>query len=357
MSNGAIDQMRDANVPKKPTMSEVAEACGVSQATVSLVLNNAPGTRISSTTREAVLRKAAELGYRVPRRVADRRPVIAMLINDVTCSPHVAGLIEGVSDAANEAGFMVSVLPTSGDDEVERSALGLMRALPVAGVIYARLITQEVVVPPQLAEWPCVLLNCYVERDLLPSVVPGDQAAGLTAVLSLLDAGHRRVAFIGGEDSIEASRERLKGYRRALATRDVAYDPSLVVKEGWTIAGGYKAMRKLMALPDPPTAVFCFCDRTAVGVYNAALEAGLVIGRDLSVIGFDNEAFTADMLPPLTTMELPHTDMARHAVEELATIINHDKTPLRPARLKFDCPMILRHSVAPPVGWHRHEPA
>lgn len=339
----------DAIVPKKPTMTEIAVACGVSQATVSLVLNHAPGTRISPSTRDMVLKKAAELGYHVAQRAAGRRPVIAMLINDVISSPHVAGLIDGVSDAANDAGFLVTVLPTVGDDEAEDSAIGFLASLPVAGVIYARLVTQEVVVPPRLTDWPCVLLNCYVDKDRIPSVIPGDQAAGQTAVLSLLDAGHRRIAFIGGEDSIEASRERLKGYKRALATRDVPYDPALVVKGGWTISGGYKALKKLLAFPDPPTAVFCFCDRTAVGVYNAATEAGLVVGRDLSVIGFDNEAYTADMLPPLTTMELPHADMARHAVEELVAMIDRQKAPSRPTRLKFDCPMIKRQSVSPPM--------
>lgn len=83
-----------------------------------------------------------------------------------------------------------------------------------------------------------------------------------------------------------------------------------------------------------------------------------MIGRDLSVIGFDNEAFTADMLPPLTTMELPHADMAHHAVEELVAMINHQKAPARPSRLKFDCQMIPRQSVgAPPVPRPRRETA
>ena len=104
-------------------------------------------------------------------------------------------------------------------------------------------------------------------------------------------------------------------------------------------------MKKLLTYADPPTAVFCFCDRTAVGVYNAAVEAELIVGRDLSVIGFDNEAFTADMLPPLTTMELPHTEMARHAVEELIAMISQQKTTTRRMRLKFDCPMVVRNSV------------
>ncbi len=332
---------------RKITMTEIAAACGVSQATVSLVLNNAPGTRISSTTRELVLRTAKDLGYVPPARTAGRRPVIAMLIDEVTSTPHVGGLIAGVAAAANDAGFLVSVMPTAADGAAERAALSFLAQLPVAGVIYARLVTQEVTLTPRVTDYPCILLNCYEGGDRVPAVIPGDQAAGVTAVLSLLDAGHRRIAYIGGEDSIEASVERLKGYRRALATRDVPYDPSLVVKGGYTIAGGHSGMKRLLTLADPPTAVFCFCDRTALGVYTVAAEAGLTIGRDLSVIGFDNEAFTADMAPPLTTMVLPHADMARHAVDELVSWITQQKPPARPNRLKFDCQLITRASTGP----------
>ncbi len=330
-------------------MSDIAAACGVSQATVSLVLNNAPGTRISAATREAVTAKAQELGYSRGGRAVERRPLIAMLINDVTCSPHVAGLIDGVSEAANDLGLLVTVIPTSGGEGVEGAALEHLTAVGVRGVIYARLITQEVELPARLLSRPAVLLNCYAADDPLPSVVPGDLAAGLTATLALLDAGHRRIAFIGGEDSIEASRERLKGYKRALAMRDVPADAGLVVKGGWTIASGYAAFRRLRQLLDPPTAVFCFCDRTAVGVYNAAGELGLRIPQDLSVVGFDNEAFTADMLPPLTTMELPHADMARHAVEELHQAILLPGSRPRHLRMKFDCPLVFRSSVTSPL--------
>jgi LacI family transcriptional regulator len=269
-----------------------------------------------------------------------------MLINEVTSTPHIAGLIDGVSDAANEAGLLVSVMPTGGDPEAEAAAIDLIARAGVRGVVYARLVTQEVVLPPRLLEWPTVLLNCYVPRDPVPSVVPGDLAAGMTATLALLEAGHRRIAFIGGEDSIEASRERLKGYRRALAMRDVPADPALVAKGEWTISGGRAAFLRLRMLPDPPTAVFCFCDRTAVGVYNAASELDLRIPEDLSVVGFDNESFTSGMIPPLTTMELPHADMARHAVEELHRLMTMPGPRPRHPRIKFDCPMILRRSLA-----------
>lgn len=325
-------------------MTDVAQACGVSQATVSLVLNDAPGTRISMRTREAVREAARSLGYAPPRR-AKASALVAMLIDDVTCSPHVAGLIEGVSAAAAETGLLLSVIPTSGDDD---TALDHLESVGARGVIYARLVTQAVAPPARLARFPTVLLNCHAEGDPYPSVVPGDLAAATTATLALLDAGHRRVGLLGGEDRLEAGRDRLAGYRRALAMRDLPLDPDLVVKDAWTPRGGAQGLRRLLALPDPATAVFCYCDRTAIGVYAAAAALGLSIPRDLSVIGFDDEPYTPELEPPLTTMELPHADMARHALEILAGILDKEGAHRRHPRMKFECPLIARASVAPP---------
>ena len=332
---------------KKPTMSDIAIACGVSQATVSLVLNNAPGTRISPATREAVLGAAARMGYSTPARRIDRRPLIAMLINEVTSSPHVAGLIDGAGEAVNELGYLLSVMPTAADEEAEQAALEHLATLPVAGIIYARLITQQVTVPAQLGDRPTVLLNCYATDRPLPSVVPGDLSAVMKATLSLIEAGHTRIAYIGGEDSIEASRERIKGYRRALTMHDIPVDNRLIIKGRWTIQGGYAAFKRLQALDQPPTAICCFCDRIAMGVYEAAKETGLNIPRDLSVIGFDNESYSGDMLPPLTTMELPHADMARYAVEKLAEMIAAPRARHDNHKVKLECEMIVRQSVAP----------
>jgi LacI family transcriptional regulator len=334
-------------VTKKPTMSDIATACGVSQATVSLVLNNSPGTRVSDATRAAVLRKAEEIGYKTSHRRFEQRRLIAMFINEVSSSPHVAGLIEGVSEAANDLGFLTTIIPTAGDDDAEHSALEHLAGLPVAGVIYTRLITQQIEPPPQLAHWPTVLLNCHATGDPFPSVVPGDLAGGMAATLRLIAAGHRRIAYIGGEDTIEASRERIKGYRRALTTNDIPVDTSLIIKGGWTIKGGYNAFKKLQKLQTPPTAICCYCDRTAMGVYAAAAEAGLSIPDDISIIGFDNESFTADMLPALTTLELPHYDMARCAVEQLAEMIATPKRRHGHHKLKVECELIERSSVRP----------
>lgn len=145
-----------------------------------------------------------------------------------------------------------------------------------------------------------------------------------------------------------APRERLMGYRRALAMRDLPADPALIVRESWQISGGTAALPRLRQLPDSPTAVCCCCDRTALGAYTGAATAWLRLPGDLPVIGFGNESFTAGRAPPLTTTEPPQADMARHAVEKLQRTMARPGSGPRHARLKFDCPMIPRASVARP---------
>lgn len=118
------------------------------------------------------------------------------------------------------------------------------------------------------------------------------------------------------------------------------------IKGRWIVQGGYAAFKRLRTLTDPPTAICCFCDRMAMGVYEAAKETGLHIPSDLSVIGFDNESYTPDMVPPLTTMQLPHAEMGRYAVEKLAEMIAAPRMQHDSHKVKMECEMIVRESVA-----------
>ena len=331
-------------------MSDIARRVGVSQATVSLVLNKIPGTRISQETRRRVLEAAQEIGYRKGPAIQPGARVIGLLINELTTSQHLNSLLEGARDEATANDCLIAVISTLGDPDVEAAALRYLTAQPLVGVLYATLLTRGVTLPEPLREIPTVLLNCHAAGDRVPSVVPGDIAGGFAATAALLEAGHRRVAMICSEDWIEASRDRLKGYRQALATYDIAPDPNLVVKGGWTLAGGRTQALRLLDLPDPPTAIFCFCDRVALGAYEAAAARGLRIPDELSIIGFDDENFAADMAPPLTTLVLPHEEMARWAVGRLLDSDGAaDASPIF-RRIKMECQLVHRGSVsAPPL--------
>jgi LacI family transcriptional regulator len=342
---------------KKPTMTDIASVVGVSQATVSLVINNAPTTRISAVTRERVLQAARDLGYEKMRRPDNQGGIVGMLINGLTTSQHSASLIEGARSEAAETDHLLVVIPTFGDPEAEDAAIEYLTTRPLAGIIYARVITQAIDPPKRLKDIPTVFLNCYPAKGHLASVVPGDVAGGFTATSALLEAGHRRVAMINGEEWIEAGRDRETGYRQALATHDIAADPVLIRSGGWTMHSGREQMEALLNLADRPTAVFCYCDRMALGAYDAIKAKGLRIPEDISVVGFDDEAFAKDMDPPLTTVVLPHEAMGRWAVTTLLDNASDLTAAKKFRKVKIECDLVERGSVVRRVARSIDQPA
>jgi LacI family transcriptional regulator len=340
---------------RRPTMTDIALRAGVSQATVSLVLSGTAKARVSGDTRARVWAAAEALGY--PRRGGMARAnglrVVGLLIDEVVTSPFAAPLIDGARDEAAARGAVVAVFATGRDEAVEASALDALAGPALAGVIQATLLTRATQVPARLRDLPAVLLNCHEEGRApeggaaLPCVVPDDVGAAREATACLIRAGHRRIAHLRGEAWGEAARDRARGYRQALAEAGIAHDPALLAGPTWTVGSGREAALRLLDRPGRPTAMFCFNDRVAIGAYEAAALRGLKVPRDLSVMGFDNEDLVAHLLPPLSTMQLPHDEMARRAV---AMLLDGAAAPGRPAggRTVVECPPVPRGSVAPP---------
>jgi LacI family transcriptional regulator len=322
-------------------MVDVALAAGVSQATVSLVLSGGTTARISADTRDRVQTVAADLGY--TRRGLARGTgigVIALLLDEVLTTPFATPFLDAAKDEAAALGWLVASFVTGGDVAQEAAILQTLAPLALKGVIYTRLITRTVHPPEALFALPTVLLNCHEPSRRLPSVTPGDVAGMQSATAALIRAGHRRIAHLPGEDWTEATRDRLRGYKQALAAHDIPFDPALVSAAAWTVGSGRAAMTSL--LTHRPTAVTCFNDRVAIGACEAIRAHGLTIPGDISVIGYDNEDFVAHLTPPLSTVQLPHEEMVRLAV----TLLAEGGAPLPYQRLKVDCPLVLRASVA-----------
>ena len=332
---------------KRATMNDIALAAGVSQATVSLVLNEVQNARVSAATRTRVMKLAEMLGYGRQGsfgRVLENR-VIGMLIDDVTGTPFAAPLIDGARMAAAAQGCVVAVFCTGSDPAIEHAALQVLATTGLVGMLYTTLVTRSVTPPARLANLPTILLNCHDKARLFPSVTPGDVTAGFAATEMLIRAGHRRIAHLAGEDWGEAARDRALGYRRALTSHDFDFDPALQVGPAWTVASGREWTLHLLDLPQSPTAIFCFNDRVAIGCYEALAQRGLRVPEDMSVMGFDNDDLVANLQPPLSTMVLPHDEMARWAVNQL---LERGDRALSARRVKIDCDPFLRASVGPP---------
>ncbi|MDB5538990.1 MAG: LacI family transcriptional regulator [Devosia sp.] len=332
---------------KRPTMIEIGERAGVSQATVSLVLNRVPNARVAEATRVRVLEVAEAMGYRkgpqhhVPE---NRTRVIGLLIDEVTTTPFATPFIEGAREEAALQDVVVATFSTRGDPKLESLALDMLLSNQIIGVVYASLVTRPVEVPERLREVPTVLLNCYDKNRYYPSVVPADVTGGYAATEALLKAGHRRIAHLAGENWIEAADDRERGYRQALASWDVPVDESLIMRGGWTVSGGRELTAKLLDMPIPPTAIFAFNDRMAMGACDALRAHGLSIPDDISIVGFDDEDISAHMQPPLSTILLPHDEMARWAV---GTLLDEQLPAVSPRRVKIECPLISRASIGP----------
>jgi LacI family transcriptional regulator len=331
-------------------MYDVARAAGVSQTTVSLVINDVPNANIPQPTRDRIWAVVHELGWRpnaLARGLSQRRSqTIGLISDEIATSPHGGKIIQGMQDAAWAESKMLLLTNTSNNPQIERAALEMLLERQVEGLLYAAMYHRPMAPPTDLSGLPTVMVDCYVPDRSLPSVVPDEVQGGFAATELLLRKGHRHIAFINSVDPIPAASGRLAGYRQALTTYGVELDPTLVRSGRTGLAPeGYRCMRELLELPERPTGVFCFNDSVAMGAYEAVRQLGLSIPNDIAIVGFDNhELIAAELNPPLTTMELPHYAMGHWAVKYL---LEGPRSPSAPAAVQhqIECRLVERASV------------
>lgn len=332
---------------RPPTMHDVAQRAGVSQTTVSFVVNGRTDIIISDETKERVLAAVRELDYR-PNAMArglrsNKSQLIGLISDEIATTVHAVQIVLGAQNAAWDRGKLLLMVNTTSNEEIKTAAVRIMLEHQVESIIYATMYHRVASPPAVLRNVPCVLLDCFTPDHSLPSVVPNEVQGGRTATEALIRKGHRRIGFVNNIDPIPATFGRLTGYREALASYDLPFDESLTRRAQSDSSGGYDAATELMQLPDPPTAIFCFNDRMAMGAYDALRKAGRSIPDDVAVIGFDDEEMiSAHLYPPLTTVRLPHYEMGEWAVTFLA---EHDDAPLPPVQHVIDCPLVNRASV------------
>ena len=337
---------------RKPRITDVAERAGVSTATVSYVLNDVAGARVAPATRERVRAAAGEVGYRpntLARALRTRRThTIGFVSDDVATSPFATEMIRGAQEAARRAGSLLLLVNVSDADQMCADSIHALVQRQVDGVVVATMYHRIIDVPDELTLVPHVLLDCRPKDDSGVFVVP-DEVGGTEAVLTeLLEAGHRRIGHVTDRRRPVAAEMRLATYREVLARWGVRFDSKLVVADDSDHVGGWRATCRLLEASRRPTAVFYFNDRMAAGGYRAAGEHGLVIPKDLSVVGFDDQQAVAESLwPGLTTAALPHFAMGEWAVSTLLKAVeetDHDEA----GGVTLPCELVRRASVGPP---------
>ncbi|WP_407051094.1 LacI family DNA-binding transcriptional regulator [Methyloraptor flagellatus] len=314
-----------AGAGRPATIVDIAAAAGVSKSTVSLVLRGSP--LVKAETREKVERVIERYGYVYNRGAANLRKAtssfVGLLISDLM-NPFFTELAVGVEDALYRLGFVPILANTNEDLERQAHVLRSLREHNLAGVIMspargsrawdlANLPTRSV---------PTVITMRRVEGSPLPYVGPDNRAGSRKATEHLIGLGHRRIAYVGGYASITTQQERIAGWRDALHAAGLPADHSLIFESMPTRAGGLEAAATMLASSRRPTAIVCYNDVVAIGATRAIAEAGLVVGRDVAVVGFDDIAEAADNNPPLTTIDAGTRGIGQRAAEVLLGLIH-----------------------------------
>jgi DNA-binding LacI/PurR family transcriptional regulator len=330
------------------SIRDVASAAGVSIGTVSRVLNDR--NEVSPVSRERVRAAIAQLGYRpsqVGRALSKRViAVIGVLVPDMT-DPVFMPMVQGIESVASTYGFAVML---SNSDRLSARELqfgDLMAQFGVSGVVVVgggRQNDRELAA--RLGAIPTVVVARPAANGTFPSAAIDHCLAARLACEHLLDLGHRRIGTARGDPRSEAGAERLRGYIEALRGRGIEPDPVLAAGSSFDLANGIRATENLLAVADPPTAIFYASDEMALGGLHVIKARGLRIPEDISVVSLNDIPFAATSDPPLTTVCWPARELGMIGMQMLIDLIERRES-VRDVLLSVE--LVVRRSTGPPV--------
>jgi LacI family transcriptional regulator len=331
------------------TIQDVARAAGVSVTTVSRVLNDKDD--VASETYEKVRDVIQELGYTSSLAAKSMRShktnVIGLVMPDVE-QPFPIQVMKGVSRAIAELDYDLIVYTSGGikkdsSADRERHYVSLLNGSIADGVI---------VVTPAATTFstaaPVVAVDPNNVCPDCPAVIATNRIGAVAAMKHLISLGHRRIGFIGGRPDLQSAVRRLQGYQDALRQAYIALVPELIQVGDYSTETGFVCAQQLLNLSEPPTAIFAANDQSAIGVLEAAREAGLRVPDDLSVVGFDNIPEAAYFNPALTTVDQFIDKMGYVATEMLIGLIQGE--PLESDLYKMPTQLVVRDSCQAAAG-------
>src|SRR5438105_7196106 len=346
--DGHFQKMKQTS-PNRSTIAEIAAQAGVSIPTVSRVLNGRPD--VAPATRARIEQIIKESGYvRSSAAKALRKGssgIIDLLVPHLD-NQYVTEIVRGVEEALERTGLRLALSFTQGKSLGERQWLDKIadRATDGAILVLARGQSSRLN-ELQRRGIPFVVVDHRGELSPdVPSVGATNWAGGRMAVEYLLSLGHKRIAMIAGPTSLRCSLDRVAGYRAALEAAGIPIDPELIRPGDFRLQSGYIQTSALLALPDPPTAIFAGNDMQAMGAYKALYLRNMHVPERMSVIGFDDIPLTTIVSPSLTSVRQPLFEMGRVAITMLLHLIAGE--PLDSSRVELPTTLITRESCASP---------
>lgn len=334
---------------KRPTQADVAKLAGVSRATVSYVLNDRMDGRIPITdqTRDKVLDAAETLGYEpnaLARNLKSGASHMIGVLLPAVHNPHYWDILDGVAEVVSAQGYHLSLSLSNLDLERERWCLKSLQERRYDGLIllptFADILIDEVKALSKRSS-PAVFIGPPMEGA---DWVFTDIRSGAEAVVDhLLRLGHTRIGFINGAARRSLSQTREDVYREKICTAGLTLDVDLIRHCGHKMKNGYLQALELLALTNPPTAIWAINDLLAVSAARAIYERGLCIPDDIALAGFDDIVFAQQLYPPLTTVHMPAMEMGRRAAEMLFKRIEDPQS--EPMQVMLKTQLIIRQST------------
>lgn len=330
---------------KHITLLQVAEHAGVSRATASLAVRGSK--KISVSTREKVLNSIRELGYVYDRVAANLRSksssTVALIIMDLA-NPFYSELLIGIHQELTKCGQTVIVGTTFNSYDTQSRLLSTMLEHRVGGIILFAVPGSKSEIIEQILYWgiPVVLLGRRVPEANCDYIGVDNVIGGQLAVDHLIQKGHRRIAFLGGPSQITSWQERKQGYDNAHRQAGIKIDASLVRESPVTRESGVELIQQILRIDNPPTAVFCYNDIIALGAMMKLKEMGLIPGRDIGIIGFDDIPEATMLSPRLTTI----SSFARLMGVQAATLLHKrmEGLSIEPQSIVLQPKLIVRES-------------
>ncbi len=337
--------MQQETGAQPPTSFDVARRAGVSQSTVSLVLNGKATGRVSQRVQELVLRAARELGYQpcLPARTLrlGRTHIAALIIPDVA-NPVFATVLQGAEQAARLRDYTVVQVSTGNDTDWQQRIVHALATRSIDGFILFA-VDLPANTNLELLRGNAVVVDGYSPE--LPSLLLDIEYGASAAMQHLLDLGHRCVAHLAANIDVETFRIRQRVYERMLNEAGIPLRAEHQATCGLDFVEASNATLGLLQCEEPPTAIFCDDDMIAAGVYKAARSLHLQIPADLSIVGFCDGLVAQLLDPPLTTVIVPALEVGQRAMERLLSGL---ETDLAPTKDIIPLHFVVRESTAPP---------
>lgn len=326
------------------TIKDVSEYAGVSQATVSRVINGT--SRVSHDKKLKVEKAIQVLGYRpnaIAQALASSRTGSIGIIVPELGGPFYSGILHSIENRLRRLGYHVVVTAGSNTEQGQRESVEFLLGRRVdAMILHTQHLTDDYLTDLEAKGVALVLVNRFVPELAQNCIEIDNELGGQLATEHLLRMGHRNIACITGPLDKSDARGRLQGYRKALEAADILFDEALISEAGFTEESGVSAMRKLLNRDCSFTAVFACNDHMAFGAFEVLKQEGISVPEQVSLMGFDDILFARYISPPLSTVNFPIEQMSAEAVQLVIQILNKNK---RDVSFKLSPTLVPRSSV------------